>query len=226
MSVQERAWLLVAGHELSTRVGAAALSIGGAVAPADRALVRRLEPGQEAPLVANIGTAPLNVMLSAVGLPAQPSGPEEQGFTFRRQILDGRGRPIDLAKVRVGEALVVVLEGEAKVTTEGPVLVVDPLPAGLAIENVRLAGSAQLGDLSWLGPLSDAARVDFREDRFVAALEAAVEGGGFRLVYLARAVTPGTYAVPPARVEDLVNPRRFARTGGGTMTILPRKTGG
>lgn len=225
VSVQERAWLLLAGHEMTARVGPMAVSIDGQALTPDRTVTRRLDLGREAPVVANIGPVPVAVMLSAVGLAAEPPGPEAQGFDFRRQVLDGRGKPVDLAKVRAGDLLVIVLEGEATAEIEGPVLVVDPLPAGLVIENVRLAGSAQLGDLSWLGPLSDAARVDFRDDRFVAALEPAAETRSFRLVYLARAVTPGTYAVAPARVEDLVNPRTFARTGAGTLTILPRRAG-
>lgn len=231
LSAQERAWLLLAGHELAGRVGPMTIAIDGQAQAPDRALVRRFDPTAgaataEGPTVANIGNVSVNVMISAVGVPATPPGPEEKGFAFRRQVLDVRGRPVDPAKVRAGDMLVVVLEGEVKAELEGPVVVVDPLPAGLAIENVRLGGSAQLGDLSWLGPLSDAARVDFREDRFVAALEPDPENRSFRLVYLVRAVTPGSFAVPPARVEDMVDPRIFARTAGGTMTIQPRRPPG
>lgn len=46
---------------------------------------------------------------------------------------------------------------------------------------------------------------EFRDDRFVAALD--VNGyDTTHLLYLARAVTPGTYRVPPPQVESMYRP--------------------
>ena len=89
------------------------------------------------------------------------------------------------------------------------------LPAGLEIENVRLADSGQLGDLSWLGTLSAVNHVEYRDDRFVAALDLKPDQPAFRLVYLVRAVTPGDYAMPGAYVEDMYSPNLFARGAAG-----------
>ncbi len=46
---------------------------------------------------------------------------------------------------------------------------------------------------------------EYRDDRYVAALN--LDGyGTTHLLYLARAVTPGTYRVPPPQVESMYRP--------------------
>ena len=93
-------------------------------------------------------------------------------------------------------------------------LVVDLLPAGLELENQNLAnGSASLQDsgsevANLLNQMqqADIQHVEFRDDRFVAAV-AVNEGQPVTLVYLARAVTPGTYQVPVPQVESMYIPQ-------------------
>ena len=46
---------------------------------------------------------------------------------------------------------------------------------------------------------------EFRADRYVAALDVSSYGTS-HLLYLARAVTPGTYRVPPPQVESMYRP--------------------
>ena len=46
---------------------------------------------------------------------------------------------------------------------------------------------------------------EFRDDRYVAALDIS-EYDTTHLLYLARAVTPGTYRVPPPTVESMYRP--------------------
>ncbi|RMU58361.1 hypothetical protein ALP29_201331 [Pseudomonas syringae pv. avii] len=46
---------------------------------------------------------------------------------------------------------------------------------------------------------------EYRGDRYVAALD--IDGNrSVHLLYLARAVTPGTYRVPPPQVESMYRP--------------------
>ena len=45
---------------------------------------------------------------------------------------------------------------------------------------------------------------EYRDDRYLAALK--LEGGEAKLFYLVRAVTPGTYVVPPPQLEDMYRP--------------------
>ena len=97
---------------------------------------------------------------------------------------------------------------------------VDLLPAGLEIENARLAHNTSTGELPWLGELSTALHTESRDDRFVAALD--IEAGekrGFTLAYLARAVTPGRYQQPAVFVEDMYKPWQFGRGAMGVVQI-------
>ena len=92
-------------------------------------------------------------------------------------------------------------------------LVIDLLPAGLELENQNLGQSAaSLEDASsevkeWQQAMQNATpkHQEFRGDRYVAAVD--VNGyGTTHLLYLARAVTPGTYRVPPPQVESMYRP--------------------
>ena len=39
------------------------------------------------------------------------------------------------------------------------------------------------------------------------------------VAYVMRAVSPGTYVLPQAKVEDMYRPDRFGRTGTGTIEV-------
>lgn len=221
VATQERAWLLLAAQALATRPPALNAELDGQTVTGNGPLLRALTDGTSLS-VANRGDQPLHTLATIAGILSTPDKAEAAGgLTLSRQFKDGKGRPANLKNIRAGDLLVVVLEGRAERPMTGPLLLIDPLPAGLVVENVRLAGSAQLGDLSWLGTLSEAALVEFRDDRFVAALDGMPESGNFRLVYLARAVTQGNFTLPSARLDDLIDGSRFARTAAGSLTVLP-----
>ncbi|MNG27688.1 hypothetical protein D3C84_1128450 [compost metagenome] len=59
----------------------------------------------------------------------------------------------------------------------------------------------------WRESMQNAAVVhqEFRDDRYVAALNID-QYATTHLLYLARAVTPGTYKVPPPQVESMYRP--------------------
>ena len=70
----------------------------------------------------------------------------------------------------------------------------------------------------------DAAEVrheEYRDDRYVAALKLDA-GDTARVFYLVRAVTPGTYTVPPSLVEDMYRPelRGVGKAAPATMTVV------
>ncbi|HEY0832602.1 MAG TPA: alpha-2-macroglobulin [Azospirillum sp.] len=216
-STQEQAWLLMAARVLAERSGAMKLLVDGQPMETNRPVHRRLEG---APLtVKNAGTEPLHQVVSVAGVPEQPAEAAENGLSIRRSVFDMDGRPVDPASVRQNDLLVVILEGASPGALEHQALVTDMLPAGFAIENVRVADSGRLGALSWLGALSPARHVDFRTDRFVAAVDLSKERPTFRLVYLARAMTPGDYLAPGAAVEDMVKPHLNARAAATRVRV-------
>jgi uncharacterized protein YfaS (alpha-2-macroglobulin family) len=114
--------------------------------------------------------------------------------------------------LKSGELVLVHLEVKAKARVPDA-LVVDLLPAGLEIENQNLAKSAaSLQDASesvkrWRKSMAYAGvkHQEFRDDRYVAALDLQ-SFETVHLLYLARAVTPGTYRVPPPQVESMYRP--------------------
>lgn len=68
---------------------------------------------------------------------------------------------------------------------------------------------------------ADIQHMEFRDDRFVAAVPVN-EGQPVTLVYLARAVTPGTYEVPVPMVESMYVPQwRATGAASGPLIVVP-----
>jgi hypothetical protein len=113
-------------------------------------------------------------------------------------------------------------------------VVLDLLPAGLEIEAVvqNLANGAAL--YPWLGPVTETAAAEARDDRFVAAFDLGdryIDPEGrrasvkppFSVAYVARAVTPGAFVLPAATVEAMYTPSIRARTVPGRLTVAPAR---
>jgi uncharacterized protein YfaS (alpha-2-macroglobulin family) len=97
-------------------------------------------------------------------------------------------------------------------------IVSDPLPAGLEIDNPNLLRSGETGQLGWLVADDVAMHSEFRADRFAAAVD--WQGSQpFRLAYMVRAISPGSFHHPAASVEDMYRPAYRARTDAGSVTI-------
>jgi hypothetical protein len=43
------------------------------------------------------------------------------------------------------------------------------------------------------------------------------------VAYVVRAVSPGRYVLPQARIEDMYRPDRYGQTATGQITIAPAK---
>ncbi len=143
---------------------------------------------------------------------------------IKREYFTLDGKAADLSNLRSGELLVVRLTVSSKRSITDA-LVVDLLPAGLELENQNLAdSSASLGDSAdalkeSMGDMqqADIRHIEFRDDRFVAALAVDTYRPA-TLVYLARAVTPGRYLMPPPQVESMYVPEW--RATGSTPSQL------
>src|SRR3546814_16182796 len=82
----------------------------------------------------------------------------------------------------------------------------------MEVENFNLGDGKQWADVVVDGiEITDRARAadvlheEYRDDRYVAALKLGA-GRTAPVFYLVRAVTPGTYTVPPPLVEDMYRP--------------------
>lgn len=120
--------------------------------------------------------------------------------------------------LKVGTRLVAVLDVTPFGRGEARVMVNDPLPAGFEIDNPNLISGGSTEGLSWLETETDVAHSEFRQDRFLTALDR-YDNTAFRLAYVVRAVSPGTFHQPAASVEDMYRPDLTGLSDAGTITI-------
>ncbi len=220
-STQEQAWLLLAAQALLKQPGQLRLAVNGQPSTADPLQVTpTAEQVQQGLTVLNQGDQSAWAVTSLSGVPVALQPPAQEGFSISRRYYTRAGQEVDPAQIRQHDLLVVVISGEAQGGEAHQALVVDLLPAGLEIENGRLAHNTTTADMPWLPKLSEALHTEIRDDRFVAALDLeASEARKFTLAYLARAVTPGSYQQPAVFVEDMYKPWRFGRGALGTVKI-------
>ena len=102
----------------------------------------------------------------------------------------------------------------------GRIVLADYLPAGFEIDNPHLVSSGDTGTLSWITDAAEPVHSEFRDDRFTAAFDRAQNSKPvFTVAYVVRAVSPGSYVLPQAFVEDMYRPDRFGRTATGKLEI-------
>ena len=170
------------------------------------------------------GTPPLYLSTDIAGVPRTPPEVDDSKVAIQRTFYTLDGKPWVAAPLREGDALIVGLKLEARETMPDAILV-DLLPGGLEIENFNLTDSKQWADVVvngiTLSDRSNAAEVqheEFRDDRYVAALKLN-QGQEAHVFYLVRAVSPGTYLVPPPLVEDMYRPDINGRTETSSVIV-------
>lgn len=231
LSTQESNSLFLAGRGLADLPGnwQAQTSLDAAPLQSDKAQTRNLDADQLGALqVTNSGTQPLWLRLDATGYPEYSPEPVSNVLQIERQILGTDGRPKAISSLRSGDLVLVRLEINASQNVPDA-LVVDMLPAGLELENQNLANSsASLADNAGEAQnlinqmqQADIQHMEFRDDRFVAAV-AVNENQPVTLVYLARAVMPGTYQLPQPQVESMYVPQwRATGQADGPLIVTP-----
>lgn len=221
-STQDMAWLLLAAREANEQAKAAKLALDGEVQPGK--LGWTFTGGEIAAKdveLSNRGDQPTNVVLSISGQPSEPLPAGGNGFNITRTFYDLEGNEIDPTAVPYNTRMAVVIEVEPLSENNGRLLVVDRLPGGVVIDNPRLVRSGDLGALDWLTTIDQPDHVEFRTDQFVVSVDQRNFGDPvLTFAYLARAVTPGSYTLPPASVEDMYVADRGAITDTGRFEVL------
>jgi uncharacterized protein YfaS (alpha-2-macroglobulin family) len=163
---------------------------------------------------------------------------EDWGVKVRRIYSTFDGKPCDLSKLKQGELIKVtlIMESERKVEN---MAVSDLLPAGLEIENQKLATSEkvkeELNIEEILKGLPDGSeeyksendktktkafkpeRVECRDDRLL--LFGTFPGGVRVYSYLARAVTKGKFVLPSVSASCMYSPEIKSVNGSGEVSI-------
>jgi uncharacterized protein YfaS (alpha-2-macroglobulin family) len=170
-------------------------------------------------IVKNTGEQALAMTLARTGIVKDLSALVSKGATISREIYTLKGEKLkDLTNVKSGDLMLVVLRGALTEEENHHAVILDLLPAGFEIENARLTEAHIRDNFSWLDAITEPARVEGRDDRFVAFLSVKM-GGSFTIPYLVRAVTPGRYTYPAPYVESMYRPQFFAFGTPSSLTI-------
>jgi uncharacterized protein YfaS (alpha-2-macroglobulin family) len=154
-----------------------------------------------------------------------PTSGLARGFFITRRY--ERIKPADLLRasaafsatdaVSLGDYVRVVLQVVVPAARDF-VLIEDPLPAGLEPVNTLFStasGAAERALGLATGPFEHRELFDDR----VAFAARALSAGVYTYSYLARAVTPGVFVVPAAKVEAMYHPETMARTAAGELRV-------
>jgi uncharacterized protein YfaS (alpha-2-macroglobulin family) len=169
--------------------------------------------------VANGSGRETTLTLTTYGVPSVPEPAGGNGYTIERAYFTLDGDPVSAEEVAIGTRLVTVLTVQPFGRGEARLMVNDPLPAGFEIDNPNLLQSGDIGALDWLDLTTDINATEFRQDRFLAAIDWR-SANSFRLAYIVRAISPGEFRHPAASVEDMYRPQFRARTDTGTLRIV------
>ncbi len=153
----------------------------------------------------------------AEGLPSTQDVDEyDRDMTVRRRFLNERGSPVtNLSSFGQGDLLIAELTFSALENVEN-VAIVDMLPAGFEIENPRLQSRR---GVDWIS--DDAYRpdhMDIRDDRLIlyGDLQA---GKQHKFYYGIRAVTAGSFKLPPVRAEAMYAPEKASVASSGRVVV-------
>ena len=176
------------------------------------------------------GKPPLYALIDVAGVPASAPAMDDKKVSVVRTYYTTDGKEWKGGSLQEGDALIVGLKIESRERIPDA-LIEDLLPAGLEVENFNLGDAKQWADIVvdgiTLTDRSEAATVkheEFRDDRYVAAISLD-KGDTAHVFYLVRAVTPGTYTVPPPLVQDMYRPqiRGIGKSSPATIKVVQPK---
>ncbi len=216
LSTQETTWALLAANALIDAPDAGGITIDGA--PAEGPLVQMRALGAAPVAVAN-GGADTTLTVTTFGVPEVAEPASGNGYAIARRYLAMDGSAMDPASVATGTRMIAVLEVTPFARGEARLMVADPLPAGFEIDNPNLMSGGNLPALEGLDVLDVVAHAEYRQDRFLAAVDR-MDNQPFRLAYIVRAVSPGVFHHPAPSVEDMYRPdfRAVGETGRVVVT--------
>jgi uncharacterized protein YfaS (alpha-2-macroglobulin family) len=205
--------------------------------------------GNPAPLaIAVSGEGQAYAVYSARGVSLEPPRPVSEDMAVARVWKDAAGNVIDLSgpvKLKKGDRITVELPVKAG-RDVADVVVSDLLPGGLEVENPRLktaAGASPTaeghdpadrsgaseergedreedeGEESNVRPGTYGTTLDLREDRLLLFIGRLGQGESETYSYSMRAVSAGTFVLPPLAAEGMYNPEIHALTGTGTVIV-------
>src|SRR5690606_38692 len=191
LMTQEQAQLLLAANALLERAGPVNVTLNGE-ALAERRVIANAQRLASGLVFRNNARGTAWRMLPLSGVPREAPPAMQAGYTIDKTVFRMDGATADLASIRQGDRIVIVLSGQPEGARNYPTVLVDLLPAGLEIETVLRPedgagsqswdGATRNGPFSWIGSISYANVAEARDDRFVASSDLR---GSYRYAYIA-----------------------------------------
>jgi hypothetical protein len=180
--------------------------------------------------ITNNGNMPLYLDFKTQGYSLKPQA-ESNGIKVKRRYFNLQGDNLDISNIKTGDMVLVHINMtlDKKYSYLPDAMLVELLPAGLELENQNLEHSMKLDEIKIDGKYiydwtsnTYVKHSEYRDDRFIAALSLSSYKDN-DLFYLARAVTPGEFTVPPSLVEDMYRPEiRAVGKADGQMVITEK----
>ena len=237
LTTQEKAWLMLAEHALAEhRAPVQAEANGEPVARTGDpiTLTPELAAIGKGYRITNRGDRELFASVTVEGVPSEPLPAESKGATIERKFFTLDGQAADLAHLKQNDRLIVAITGRLIDDRHHEMVVRDLLPAGLEIEGPVRVNEDGATPYGFLDKQRFTRLTEARDDRYVASFVVSGNGGWywgdddresvpiFSLAYIVRAITPGTYMLPAAAIEDMYRPTVRARTAMGSVVVEAR----
>ncbi len=221
VSTQEAAWLVRAGGS-ATKASRTTVEVNQSLHTGAFSTRFSAQALDSAPVeIRNTGAGAPRIVVTTSGNPLVPEPAADNGYQVKRRLFTLDGKPLDATAITQNQRLVVVLDMVEPKAEAAHVLLTDPLPAGLEIENSDILAGDSGAPLPFLSQQPQPTHTEYRDDRFIAAFyRDAGAGATYSIGYVVRAITPGHFVWPAATVEDMYRPSRYGRTGTGTLAVV------
>ena len=240
LSTEEKAAMLYAASQLARSSGRVDVQVDGTAIGKGDPASRRLDEAalQAGVTVENRGDGPIFYSLSVDGIPSEPLPAQDMDLHVEKAFFTPTGEPLDPTTLHRNQRAVVVINGSTTSQEDGSYGMQDLLPAGLEVEGIVDAGTAGFG---WLNLTSSLISQQASDDRVVAVtvlprsaseLTETLEGyeelpadeqlrqqWSFRVAYVVRAVTPGSFTLPAVSAEHMTVLKVQARSAMGQVVI-------
>ena len=238
LTTQEKAWLLVAAHAVTAGDKAVGLTVNGLAVEGLRGQAVLHPSAAEVTAGYSVTTTGQDLWRTTIvrGSPKQAAPAMANGLSLTKKYFATDGTALDPTTLPQNRRFIVVLQGASTDHATHRLALVDLLPAGWEIEGIVKPDQAP----AFLPQLTRPRVREARDDRLVVALDLGDDAyyyrdwvtdedkegdtearkGHFTVAYVVRAVTPGTFVLPEAVVEDMYRPGVMARTIAGEVRVV------
>ena len=156
---------------------------------------------------------------SASGISQHNKQPlEDEGISVRRNFFTLDNDPMEEMKFEQGNLYLVEVTINALREPIDNIMIVDKLPAGLEIENSRLATRDKITNNKLKVNVPDF--IDFRDDRVLIATSLHRINKDYVYRYTVRAITEGNFTLPAIFAEAMYDPFVYSAHGPSLIKVI------